>query len=247
MNSYQFCGADKISTPALIYYKDFIEDNIHKTIAMAGGPERLWPHVKTHKMAEMVRLQMAAGINRFKCATIAEAEMAAGCGAADVLLAYPLAGPNIRRFFMLTELFSKVRFWAVGDDGSLLEELGALFYAVGRTANVLADVNPGLDRTGVALQDAAGFFMECGSIKGISMKGLHCYDGNRTEQDPAERRKQALLCEEAIKEVCEKLKDSGYSCEVLVLGGTPSLPCHADFAIPGTEIYLSPGTCLVND
>lgn len=46
-------------------------------IDIAGGPARLWPHIKTHKMAEVVQMQIEAGIDRFKCATIAEAEMAA--------------------------------------------------------------------------------------------------------------------------------------------------------------------------
>ena len=67
-------------------------------VDMAGGASRLCPHVKTHKMAEVVRLQQAAGIDRFKCATIAEAEMLARCPAKDVLLAYQMVGPNADRF-----------------------------------------------------------------------------------------------------------------------------------------------------
>ena len=39
-------------------------------IAIAGGPERLRPHVKTHKLGELVGAQIAAGITKFKCATI---------------------------------------------------------------------------------------------------------------------------------------------------------------------------------
>ena len=62
---------------------------------------RLRPHVKTHKMAEVVRLQVAQGITRFKCATIAEAEMLAQAGARDVLLANQLVGPNARRLAKL--------------------------------------------------------------------------------------------------------------------------------------------------
>ena len=37
---------------------------------------------------------LAAGIRKFKCATIAEAEMLAQCGAPDVLLAYQPLGPQ---------------------------------------------------------------------------------------------------------------------------------------------------------
>lgn len=86
---YLFEESKDVITPTLVYYLDIIRENIKKAVSLAGGPENLWPHVKTHKMAQMVRLQMSAGITRFKCATIAEAEMAASCGAGDVLVAYP--------------------------------------------------------------------------------------------------------------------------------------------------------------
>ena len=66
-------------------------------IDIAGGPQRLRPHVKTHKTREIARLELDAGITRHKCATIAEAEMLASCGVPDVLLAYNLVGPNCGR------------------------------------------------------------------------------------------------------------------------------------------------------
>ena len=130
-----------VITPALVYYLDIIRGNIKKAVSLAGGPENLWPHVKTHKMAQMVRLQMSAGITRFKCATIAEAEMAASCGAGDVLVAYPLVGPNIRRFLNLTMAYPQVRFWAVGDDAGQVHALGQVFKESGSVARLLVDVN----------------------------------------------------------------------------------------------------------
>ena len=68
---------DEVASPALLIYPNRIEENIRRMIAMAGGVARLRPHIKTHKLAEVVRMQMGQGINRYKAATIAEAEMAA--------------------------------------------------------------------------------------------------------------------------------------------------------------------------
>ena len=85
----------EIDTPALIIDKDKVLGNIELAISYAGGTNHLRPHVKTHKMLEVVKLQMAAGISKFKCATIAEAEMLGLAGAADVLMAYPVQGPKI--------------------------------------------------------------------------------------------------------------------------------------------------------
>ncbi len=64
-------------------------------IALAGGVDRLRPHMKTSKIPEVVRMHLDQGITRYKVATIAEAEMAAAAGAPDVLLAYQPVGPNI--------------------------------------------------------------------------------------------------------------------------------------------------------
>jgi len=54
---------------------------------IAGGADRLRPHVKTHKMAGIIRLQVEQGISGFKCSTISETEMVAGCGVNDIILA----------------------------------------------------------------------------------------------------------------------------------------------------------------
>ena len=86
--------ADQIDSPALLIYPDRIRHNIEQMVRMAGDPRRLRPHVKTHKMAEIIRMQQEAGIDKFKCATLAEAELLARCEAKEVLVAYPLTGPG---------------------------------------------------------------------------------------------------------------------------------------------------------
>lgn len=246
-NIYQFRESNDIITPALIYYRTIIQDNIKKAISMAGGAKHLWPHVKTHKMEQMVHLMMEQGITRFKCATIAEAEMVANCGAENVLLAYPLVGPNIHRFLQLTVAFPSVHFWAIGDDEKQLKSLGQTFSDAGKIADVLVDVNLGMNRTGVGLMDVETFFKKCDAIDGISMKGLHCYDGHRTELDFGERKKEVDKYAAIIKTICQFLTETGYECKTLVLGGSSSTPCYADFPESYPQSYFSPGTYFVND
>ncbi|MDD3231123.1 MAG: alanine racemase, partial [Oscillospiraceae bacterium] len=101
VNLYKISHADELVTSVLLYYKDYIIENIKKAIAIAGDPQRLWPHVKTHKTRELIYLLIEQGVTRFKCATIAEAEMVASCGPTDIILAYPLIGPNVTRFLAL--------------------------------------------------------------------------------------------------------------------------------------------------
>lgn len=63
---YAFEGQQNLASTQLVYYLTLIRQNIQKMIAIAGGADRLWPHIKTHKMAQVVQMQLEAGINRFK-------------------------------------------------------------------------------------------------------------------------------------------------------------------------------------
>src|SRR5262245_37196399 len=104
-----------IFSPALLFYKDVIQHNIRRMIERAGGAHRLRPHCKTHKTREIVQMQLAVGVTKHKCATIAEAEMLAQVGVPDVLLAYPIVGPNCRRFAQLVQRYPKTQFATLAD------------------------------------------------------------------------------------------------------------------------------------
>src|SRR4051812_27248516 len=91
-NSEVVSNVDEIDSPALLFYHERIAENIRRTLEMVDAAH-LRPHVKTHKCAGVLRMQLDAGISKYKCATIAEAEMTADAGAADVLLANPLPAP----------------------------------------------------------------------------------------------------------------------------------------------------------
>ena len=73
---------------------------------MVKNVEHLRPHAKTNKIAEVCRMMMGAGITKFKCATIAEAEMLGIIGAKDVLMAYQPNGPKINRLLLLTQKYT---------------------------------------------------------------------------------------------------------------------------------------------
>ncbi|MBT7742939.1 MAG: D-TA family PLP-dependent enzyme, partial [Opitutae bacterium] len=113
---------EAMPSPSLLVFPDCVEANIDRMLDMvAGDASRLRPHVKTHKMAEVVRLQVARGITRFKCATIAEAEMTAISGGSDVLFAHQPVGPNLSRFLQLQDRFSEVSFSATVDSEEVVE------------------------------------------------------------------------------------------------------------------------------
>ena len=78
---HTLASPDEIPSPALLVYPDRVAENIRRMIAALGQAERLRPHVKTHKMAEIVQMQIKAGIGKFKCATTGTAPLSFELGA----------------------------------------------------------------------------------------------------------------------------------------------------------------------
>ena len=103
---------DTLLSPSLVVDRSVVLQNLESMMRIARGPERLRPHVKTHKMPAIVRLAESLGITKHKCATIAEAEMVAAAGGTDVLLAYPIVGPNIARLARLIRNYPGTTFRA---------------------------------------------------------------------------------------------------------------------------------------
>jgi len=88
---YRISNEADVASPALLVYPDRIDENLRRMTAIAGGPERLRPHVKTHKMPEVIALARGRGITKFKAATIAEAEMTAAAAAVSACGGSPAA------------------------------------------------------------------------------------------------------------------------------------------------------------
>lgn len=241
---YTFQGQDELPSPQLIVYREAVKENLKTMIRIAGGADKLWPHVKTHKMIELVKLQIGMGITRFKCATISEAEMCGMAGATDVVLAYPLLGPNVARFLKLVTAYSHTHFYAIGDDTEAVKRAGETAAKEGMTIPFLMDVDLGQNRTGISAAEAAGAYAEWSRFCGVKMVGLHCYDGHRHEADPDERLKLVREEDAQVTAVKEELKSRGIECSIVILGGTPSFPCHVK-AMP--DASYSPGTCVLWD
>jgi D-serine deaminase-like pyridoxal phosphate-dependent protein len=94
-----------LDSPALVIYKERVAENIRLLTGMVKSVDQLRPHVKTNKIAEVCNMMMEQGITKFKCATIAEAEMLAMVQAPDVLLAYQPIGPKAHRLLKLIEMY----------------------------------------------------------------------------------------------------------------------------------------------
>ena len=72
-----------------------------------------------------------------------------GAGRDADLFAYPLVGPNIKAFISLVKEFPKTHFYALEDDLGCLHALQAEAEKQNAVLGWFADVNMGMNRTGV--------------------------------------------------------------------------------------------------
>jgi D-serine deaminase-like pyridoxal phosphate-dependent protein len=243
---YLVSEARALFSPGLLFYKEAIAGNLRRMVEIAGGSARLRPHVKTHKTREIVQMELELGITKHKCATLAEAEMLADCGVADIVIAYPVVGPNCGRLRKLADNYPASRFAVVADDSLAVEQLAACFSGASQAIDVLLDVNVGQNRTGIPPGEAAILFYEMLDRQpGVRPGGLHIYDGHNHQHPLAERQSAVLEQFEAAWRLRDTLLSKGLPIPRLVLGGTPTFPIHAKTQIPEAE--CSPGTCVLSD
>ena len=245
--AYALSDVASVFSPALVFFPDLIRKNIARVIEMAGSPDRLRPHVKTHKTREIVTMLLDAGVTKHKCATIAEAEMLAGVGAPDVLIAYPLVGPNVGRLVQLIRKFPGTTFSTLIDHPDATRALAAGLAAAGLTVGAVLDLDVGQHRTGIAVGDAALALYELASkLPGLTPNGFQLYDGHNSQPDRAERERAVRDFLAPVLELRARAEAKGIPVPRLVCGGTPSFPVYAAMTdIEGVE--CSPGTFVLHD
>jgi D-serine deaminase-like pyridoxal phosphate-dependent protein len=241
---HQVENLNEIPSPSLLIFPDRIEANIKKMIEIAGNADQLRPHVKTHKMPEIVKLQLKHGINKFKCATLSETEMVARCGAPDILLAIQPVGPNIERFFRLKKEFKNIKISCIADNEEVIIQLSDMARKTGLETHVWLDINNGMNRTGVTPgEKASRLYERIMDSPMLIAEGLHVYDGHIHEPDLTLRKK---ICEDSFLSVInliEELKTEGISPVKVIAGGTPTFPIHT----LRKNVETSPGTTLLWD
>lgn len=242
---YLISNIEAFDTPALIVYPSRVRENIITLKSMIDDVKRLRPHVKTHKTREASRMMMDEGIFKFKCATIAEADMLGAAGAKDVLLAYQPAGPKVERLFSLVTNYPATQFSCLVDDLAAAGNIAAAARKKNLSINVFIDLNTGMNRTGIATGKALALYLRCDELEGINPVGLHVYDGHIHDPDLRTRKRSCDEAFESVDELRNAIISKGLKEPVVVAGGSPSFPIHLlrknTECSPGTFVYWDAG------
>lgn len=242
---YQISITENLQTPALVIYPERVKHNINLLINNIDDISRLRPHVKTNKAIEPVLLMLEAGITKFKCATIAEAEMLGMAKAPDVLLAYQPVGANVERFLKLMETFPETMFSCLVDNKFSAEQLNIAALAQRLLINIYIDLNVGMNRTGINPKHAAELYDFCAIKEALNPIGLHAYDGHIHESDLEIRKQLWHASFMQVKTVSNAIIKKGFDRPKIIAGGTPTFPFYAEQkdveCSPGTFIYWDEG------
>ncbi len=242
-NWYCISNIDEIDSPTLVIYPDRVKENIRILQTFVPDTARLRPHIKTNKSPDVSKLLIEAGILKFKCATIAEAEMLSEVGAKDVLLAYQPTGPKAQRLIELIREYPATQFSCLVDNEGTVNSLAGIAAKNKIVLSVWIDINVGMNRTGIKAVEALPLFDLCLKRPSINPVGLHAYDGHLHDTDLSER---TIKCNEGFQPVSwlkEKIKSDFGKIVTIVAGGTPTFPIHAQ----RKDVECSPGTFIFWD
>ena len=141
-------GLDQLDTPVLVADLDAVERNVSRMQRYCDEHGlALRPHVKTHKLPEIARLQVREGARGITCQKLGEAEVFVDAGFDDILISFPLIGAaKIARLGALAE---RARVCVVVDSDEGLDAVA------GVDVDVLVECDTGGGRTGVQSPEAA--------------------------------------------------------------------------------------------
>ncbi|MCX2450982.1 D-TA family PLP-dependent enzyme [Pedobacter sp. PLR] len=256
-NWQEISNLDQYDTPLFVVYEDRVKQNIEMAIALLSGDiSRFRPHIKTHKMGEVLQLFSGYGIHKIKCATIAEAELAALNGMTDVMIAYQPVGFKIHRMMALIAAFPDCKFSCLVDNLETAREIAAVAQGKGNAAgteievepgqeiSVYLDLNTGMNRTGFPItENVVAFVTALNEIHGLKFMGLHIYDGHIHDPDPAVRAARAKPAMDKVLADADELFKKGFADLKIVAGGSNTFSYYSGIE----RLECSPGTFVFWD
>ena len=213
-----------LDTPATLIDLDRMEENIRQWQAHAGrAGVKFRPHVKTHKIPEIARMQIAAGACGIVCAKVSEAGPFAAAGIDDICIAYPVVGAQ--KWERAAALATKTRSLTVNCDcEEAARGLSKSAADAGVVVNVQIDVDSGLHRGGISWEDAAAIerlAISIQSLPGLRLSGITTYRSTGFPGAPSPR--DAGHAEGSLLvEVANRLRASGVEVNEVTGGSTPT-------------------------
>ena len=200
---------DELETPVPVVDLDRMEANITRLQTyLAEHKIANRPHIKTHKIPAIAKMQMDAGAVGITCQKVSEAEVMAEAGFNDILITYNIMGE--RKLKRLMSLAGRAQVSVTADSAFTIHGLSKAAEQVGLTLTVLIECDTGAHRCGVqSPQEAAELARLIGRLPNLHLGGLMTYPTNE-HFDVFVRQTRALLKEDGLK--IERVSGGGTPC-----------------------------------
>jgi D-serine deaminase-like pyridoxal phosphate-dependent protein len=232
----------EIETPALVVDLDVMERNLRRVADYTREHGlRLRPHTKTHKSTMLARRQLALGAAGLTVAKVSEAEVMLGAAPADILVAFPIVGrPKLDR---LTHVAKQARVTVSLDSETAAQQLSDAARDAQVEVGVLAEVDAGLGRVGVAPDQAVGLARAIGKLPHLKFSGIAFYPGHIKDLGEGGRAAMAQLSE-LLRGLLRDFRSAGIDVGIVSGGSTPTL--FHSHEIEGLN-EIRPGTYVFSD
>jgi D-serine deaminase-like pyridoxal phosphate-dependent protein len=222
----------ELDTPAVTIRLDRLEANIRRVQELTTR-HRIAnrPHIKTHKIPAIAKMQMDAGAVGITCQKLGEVETFIEAGVTDdILLTFNIVGEH--KTDRLMELAARVkRLAVVADNDAVVRGLSQAGVRHGRDVPLLVECDTGFGRNGVQTAEAARELARYAmNMPRIKFEGLMTFPNK--SPDTAQFMSRAL----------DLLAADGIPVTVVSGGGTPALTNLAGFPMmtehrAGTYVY----------
>ena len=203
-------GTDELETPVPVVDIDRMEANITRLQTYLDEHKIAnRPHIKTHKIPAIAKLQMDAGAVGITCQKVSEAEVMAEAGFNDIFIPYNIVGET--KLKRLMALASRIKVSVTADSAVVVHGLSRAAQQADLTLTVLVECDTGAHRCGVpSPSEAAELARLIASLPNLHFGGLMTYPTNETLDD-------------FVRATRSLLKDDSLSIERVSGGGTPGM------------------------
>jgi D-serine deaminase-like pyridoxal phosphate-dependent protein len=233
-----------LDTPALVLDLDKLEQNIAAMRGyLAGTKVGARPHAKTHKSADIAKLQFAAGAVGICTAKLSEAETLFAEGIQKICMTTANLGKaKIQRAMSLRK--KNREFIQAVDYEPNARDLSDAAKAAGVTADVVVDVAVGT-RSGIPAGDQALALAQLiDKLPNLRFRGMLAYDGGAQHiKGYKARHDQSLARSQDALKTFERMKASGLNAEIFSGGGTGTynimtkVPGYTDVQV-GSYVFM---------
>ena len=216
---------ETIKTPSLIVDFQRMKRNAATMTARAKSLNVAFrPHVKTHRCAEIAKIQTANNFGGIMVSTLSEAHFFAEKGFSDITYGVPIERGKFAEAIAISRKIEK--FAVLTDDAKTIEELDKTVKLENAKLDVFVKIDVGYHRCGVEPHTAQAFEIpqKINDSSKLDFAGILTHAGQSYHADSPEKLLAVAQTErDLMRDLAEELRTKDLEVQCVSIGSTPTL------------------------